>query len=131
MPVLHAPTFSIEGKPPLLLRAMQACGALYVKTRKAASFIDQILADTRETLIQEFVSDLTFEHLLFVPTPWQTSNPKNPEEQFHHIIAVILLQTIGLFHQKSEQRATSTIFHGMLVQVSCLSAPLLSHLIRE
>lgn len=33
-------------------------------------------------------------------------------------MAIILLQTIGLFHQKPQQRETSTIFHGMLIQVS-------------
>ncbi|KAF9020462.1 hypothetical protein BDZ89DRAFT_1072206 [Hymenopellis radicata] len=97
MPIVHAPTFNVEGKPPLLLSAMQACGALYVKTRKATLFIEQTLTNTRETLVQEF--------------------PRDSTEQLHLIMAVILLQTIGLFHQKAEQRATSTIFHGMLVQM--------------
>ena len=34
---------------------MRACGALYVKTRRAMQFILQTLASSRETLIQEFV----------------------------------------------------------------------------
>ena len=38
----------------------------------------------------------------------------------HLILAVVLLQTIGLFHQKVEQRSHSNIYHGMLVMVSDL-----------
>lgn len=39
-------------------------------------------------------------------------------DQVHLIIAVVLLQTIGLFHQNADQRASSHIYHGMLVMVS-------------
>ncbi len=45
----------MEGKPPVLIRAMQACGALLVKTREAAEFIEETL-DSRNLLLQEFVS---------------------------------------------------------------------------
>jgi hypothetical protein len=31
---------------------------------------------------------------------------------------LILLQTIGLFHQDPQQRASSNIYHGMLVLVT-------------
>ena len=56
MPIVHAPTFRAEGKPLVLLGAMQACGALFVKNATAMAFIDETLALTRDTLIREFVS---------------------------------------------------------------------------
>lgn len=55
MPVVHTPTFKMEDQPPLVRKAIHACGALYVKTKKATVFMDQVLADTREALIQEYV----------------------------------------------------------------------------
>ncbi|KAG7449593.1 uncharacterized protein BT62DRAFT_962970 [Guyanagaster necrorhizus] len=100
MPIVHAPTFTIDNKPALLVNAMQACGALYVKTRKAVTFIEQVLATARDSLVQAFAA-----------------GPKDSSETLELILAVLLLQTIGLFHQKSDQRSSSTIFHGMLVQM--------------
>lgn len=38
-------------------------------------------------------------------------------DQIYLILAVVLLQTIGLFHQQPDQRASSSIYHGMLVMV--------------
>lgn len=35
----------------------------------------------------------------------------------HIIIAVVLLQTIGLFHPEADQRVSSNVYHGMLVMV--------------
>jgi hypothetical protein len=35
-------------------------------------------------------------------------------------MTLILLQTIGLFHQDPQQRASSNIYHGMLVLVRSL-----------
>jgi len=55
VPIIHAKTFTAESKPQVLLSAMQACGALFVKTRKAAMFITKTLAYAREVLVQEFV----------------------------------------------------------------------------
>lgn len=46
----------MEDKPHLLVRAMQACGALFVKTERANNFISETLASARDPLIQEFVS---------------------------------------------------------------------------
>lgn len=100
MPIVHAPTFTIDNKPALLVNAMQACGALYVKTKKAGAFIEQTLATARDSLVQAFAT-----------------SPKDSSETSELILAVLLLQTIGLFHQKSDQRSSSTIFHGMLVQM--------------
>lgn len=56
MPIIHAPTFERDGKPPILLTAMRACGALYMKTRTAINYIDSILAQARDELVVEFVS---------------------------------------------------------------------------
>lgn len=56
MPIVHAATFVREGRHPLLITAMETCGALYVKTRAAIDFIDQNLAKARDELVVEFVS---------------------------------------------------------------------------
>ncbi|KAG6812541.1 hypothetical protein H0H92_002310 [Tricholoma furcatifolium] len=94
----HTTTFASDHRPPVLLGAMQACGALFVKTRKASEFITKTLAAAREALVQEFAK-----------------NPTDSSDQIHLILAVVLLQTIGLFHQQPDQRASSSIYHGMLV----------------
>uniref|UniRef100_A0A0W0FWN4 Xylanolytic transcriptional activator regulatory domain-containing protein n=1 Tax=Moniliophthora roreri TaxID=221103 RepID=A0A0W0FWN4_MONRR len=101
LPIVHTPTFGVEGRPALLLKAMQACGALFLKTRQAASFIMQTLATTRETLADEF-------------TKLDTGNLT---ESLNLILAVVLLQTVGLFHQRSDQRASSSLYHGMLLMM--------------
>lgn len=49
----------------------------------------------------------------------QTKNPSDSNEQMDLIMAVVLLQTIGLFHQQADQRVSSNVYHGMLVMVSC------------
>jgi hypothetical protein len=56
IPIVHAPTFKAEKKSPVLLSAMQACGALFVGTRRATNFISKTLAYARETLVHDFVS---------------------------------------------------------------------------
>ncbi|KAI0930543.1 hypothetical protein AcV5_007228 [Taiwanofungus camphoratus] len=100
MPIIHAPTFERDGKPPILLTAMRACGALYMKTRTAINYIDSILAQARDELVVEFAKN---------PTDWQ--------HQINLALAVDLLQTLGLFHHNPEQRAFSTVYHGMLTMM--------------
>ncbi|KAF7422889.1 hypothetical protein PC9H_011053 [Pleurotus ostreatus] len=100
VPILHSSTWKVDGKPPILILAMQACGALFVKTRTALNFINDVLSSTRDTLIQEF-----------------TKNPSDSNEQMDLIMAVVLLQTIGLFHQQADQRVSSNVYHGMLVMM--------------
>jgi hypothetical protein len=56
VPIVHAKTLIPEHEPQILISAMQACGALFVKTRKAALFITKTLASARDTLVHEFVS---------------------------------------------------------------------------
>lgn len=100
VPVIHAPTWQHKGKPVVLMGAAKACGALFVKTKNATQFVAGKLATAREDLVHEFAK-----------------NPTESLDQVHLMIAVVLLQTIGLFHQKSDQRASSHIYHGMLVMV--------------
>jgi hypothetical protein len=56
MPLVHAPTWTLEGKPQILLTAMRAAGALYARTPRAASFIVQTLHGVRQTLLADLVS---------------------------------------------------------------------------
>ncbi|KAJ7039159.1 hypothetical protein C8F04DRAFT_1087327 [Mycena alexandri] len=100
MPIAHGPTFKLEDKPPYLLQSIKACGALFVRTPTASTYITESLAAAREGLAQAFAETLT-----------------EPTEQVHLVIAVVLLQTIGLFHQKADERATSSIYHAMLVMM--------------
>ncbi|KAG5638800.1 hypothetical protein H0H81_010029 [Sphagnurus paluster] len=100
IPIVHVNMFASEHKPPVLLGAMQACGALFVKTRKASIFITKTLVSAQKALVQEFAK-----------------NPTDSSDQIHLILAVVLLQTIGLFHQHPDQRASSSIYHGMLVMM--------------
>ncbi|KIL68871.1 hypothetical protein M378DRAFT_184747 [Amanita muscaria Koide BX008] len=100
MPIVHVPTFNQGSVPPVLLNAMRACGALFVRTRRAMQFILDILASAREMLLQEFAK-----------------NPEDLQDQIHLILAVVLLQTIGLFHQQPDQRASSNTYHHMLAMM--------------
>ncbi|CCM05688.1 uncharacterized protein FIBRA_07919 [Fibroporia radiculosa] len=100
MPIIHAPTFDLDKGSPILLVAMQACGALYVKTRTAISFIDSALARARDELVVEFAKAST-----------------DLQHQICLALAVDLFQTLGLFHQSPEQRAFSNVYHGMLAMM--------------
>ncbi|KAH8107837.1 fungal-specific transcription factor domain-containing protein [Cristinia sonorae] len=100
MPLVHAPTFNVGNKPPLLISAMQACGAVYVKCPASEEFIAQTLANSRDEIMAAFARKFTAL-----------------EDQIHLILAVSLLQTIGLFHERAHQRSQSTIYHSMLVMM--------------
>lgn len=60
MPLLHGPTWTPEGKPPVLVMAMRAAGALYVRTERAAVFILETLRQARGILPTEFVGIFHF-----------------------------------------------------------------------
>ncbi|KZT02132.1 uncharacterized protein LAESUDRAFT_794302 [Laetiporus sulphureus 93-53] len=104
MPIIHPATFTFEGKSPLLLAAMQACSALYVKTRAADQFINSVLTKARDELIVEFGKE---------SVDW--------ERQIELILAMDLLQTLGLFHETSKQRTLSAVYHGVLTMMIRLS----------
>ncbi|KAJ7072512.1 hypothetical protein C8F01DRAFT_1299413 [Mycena amicta] len=98
MPIVHSATFKLEDKPLFLVKCMKACGALFVRTRKASNYIKDALTIAREGLTRQFA---------------RTSIDQS--EQVHLVIAVVLLQTIGLFNEKEEERITSASYHAMLV----------------
>ncbi|KAJ7251850.1 fungal-specific transcription factor domain-containing protein [Mycena haematopus] len=115
IPIVHTPTFTLEGKisstwahlwftteypgnPPYLLKSMKACGAIFVRTRKASTYITESLAAVREGLAQAFANTMM-----------------DPTEQLYLVIAVVLLQTVGLWHQKPDERAMSRLYHAMLI----------------
>jgi len=119
MPVIHPSTWTSEGKPQILIRAMQACGALFVKTKHATNFINDTLVATRDTLILEFVgTPANLAQTCLLITVLQSNSDSDLTQQMYIIVAVVLLQTIGLFHQKFDQRVSSNVYHGMLVMVS-------------
>ena len=60
IPVIHLPTLRVDLKPPILLKTMQACGALFAKTKVADAFVQRTLESSRETLVIEFVRGLDF-----------------------------------------------------------------------
>lgn len=65
IPIAHAPTWDTVGKPYVLLRAVKACGALFVKTKIANDYVEAGLGSAREFLLIEFVSATT------IPLDWQ------------------------------------------------------------
>jgi hypothetical protein len=54
IPVIHTPTLRFEIKPQVFIRAMQACGAIFVKTPVAQAFVEKMLGTCRD-LIRDFV----------------------------------------------------------------------------
>ena len=98
---------------------MRACGALFVKTRRANNFTRRILATARETLARDFVSADSRKryaddsHL----TAPQAQYATGCEDLEYLVLAVSLLQMIGIFHQESGERSMSSLYHGMLVMV--------------
>ncbi|KAH9179367.1 hypothetical protein EDB89DRAFT_1878666 [Lactarius sanguifluus] len=99
VPIVHPSTWTLEGKSPVLVRAMQACGAQFVKTRTARDFVSQTLDSTRESLLQ------------------LAKSPAGSEEVMDMILAGILIQAISLFRQTIDQRPATGHFHGILVMM--------------
>jgi hypothetical protein len=103
----------------MFIRAMQACGALFVKTPVAQAFMEKTL-DTCEELIRDFVRvhlQLVAESVLSPPLLQDKPSPIH-KYQSYIIITLILLQTIGLFHQDPQRRASSIMYHRVVVQVA-------------
>lgn len=99
IPVIHTPTLRFEIKPQAFIRAMQACGAVFVKTPVAQAFVEKTLGTCRD-LIRDF------------------DKPSlDPKYKSYINVTLLLLQTIGLFHQDLQQRTQSTINHGIVVQM--------------
>ncbi|KAF8499572.1 fungal-specific transcription factor domain-containing protein [Russula emetica] len=99
IPVIHTPTLRFEIKPQVFIRAMQACGAIFIKTPVAQAFVEKTLGTCRN-LIRDF------------------DKPSlDPKYKSYINVTLLLLQTIGLFHQDPQQRAQSSINHGIVVQM--------------
>ncbi|KIK68924.1 hypothetical protein GYMLUDRAFT_34933 [Collybiopsis luxurians FD-317 M1] len=100
VPVVHAPSFNPQNKPHFLINTMQACGAIYVKTKSASAFMLKTLKNLRQALSEELSKD-----------------QPSVEDQLHIIVTVVLLHTLGMFHEDPEERATSILYHGMLISM--------------
>ncbi|VDB91845.1 unnamed protein product [Peniophora sp. CBMAI 1063] len=100
IPLLHLPTLSLRDKPPILVHAMQACGALFVNTQEANEFVIDTLNSTRDQLLQ-----------------LMTKASNDFEQQLYLIIAGLLLQALDLERSSFEKRASSNIYHGMLIMM--------------
>ncbi|TFK62373.1 hypothetical protein BDN72DRAFT_848761 [Pluteus cervinus] len=98
VPVLHASTWRLEGKPYYLIRAMQACGALFAKTRPAGHFISETLSSIQDSLIYE-----------------AAKNSSDSMENINLLVAIVLVQVLGQLYEKNEHRSSSNILHGMTV----------------
>ena len=130
MPVVHRHTWTLNRTLSLLSGAMQACGALYVKTRVANAFIASTLAQARDPLVVQFVRvDGGVSGMNLSPLRAQGKETATLSDRICTILAVTLLQTLGLFHQHPEQRSTAMMYHSMLVTVSSHGAPQFATLI--
>jgi len=127
---VHQHTWALNRTSPLLTGAMQACGALYVKTRAANAFIVSTLAQARDPLVAQFVRvDGGVSGIDFSPPRAQGKETATLSDRIYAILAVTLLQTLGLFHQHPEQRSTAMMYHSMLVAVSACGTPRVTTLI--
>jgi hypothetical protein len=54
IPVTHTASLRFEIKPQVIIRAMQACGAIFVKTPVAQAFVEKTLG-TCQDLIRDYV----------------------------------------------------------------------------
>ncbi|KAF8988518.1 fungal-specific transcription factor domain-containing protein [Cyathus striatus] len=97
IPLLHHSTWRMDGKPPILIRVMQACGALFVKTPSAIRFVNETLLCAQDILVVELAKSAS-----------------DMSDQINLMIAIVLLQTIGLFHQRSDPQQ-ARMYHGLLV----------------
>ncbi|KAK0203014.1 hypothetical protein DFS33DRAFT_1263282 [Desarmillaria ectypa] len=113
LPLVHLATWSADRKPSILVRAMKACGALFVKTKQAATFIEETLS-SRNLLVQEFVRPGT-QYSSGIDACTQAAKPIIDQDFL--ILAVVLLQTVGLFHQDAEQQVITSVYHQMLVMM--------------
>ncbi|KAF8962958.1 fungal-specific transcription factor domain-containing protein [Flammula alnicola] len=100
IPLFHRPTWKMESTHPILVSAMQACGALLVKTPTAMEFIIKTLTSSRDTLIVEF------------------SKPScTLKDHMGLMLAVVLLQSIVTFQPRPDQRMLSKLYHEVLVMM--------------
>ncbi|KAJ7616001.1 hypothetical protein FB45DRAFT_1064171 [Roridomyces roridus] len=109
VPLIHIPTWKMENTPPLLARVFHACGALFVKTREAATFVtDTFTSITAEiAVILGEAGDGSMSSVAV----------EEAEGRLHLILALVLLQTICLFKRESDGFAPNERHHTMLVSM--------------
>ncbi|PPQ68789.1 LOW QUALITY PROTEIN: hypothetical protein CVT25_008867 [Psilocybe cyanescens] len=100
IPICHHPTWRMDTIPPVLLSVIQACGASFAKTQTSVEFVNKVLTTTRDTVIMEY------------------SKPNcTVKDLMNLILAVVLLQSIGLLQCRPDQRALSRVYHEILVMM--------------
>jgi hypothetical protein len=57
MPIVHPHTLLVANKPAVLLNAMRACGAVFIKTPNAAAYVNDVLTKSRNVILQELVNN--------------------------------------------------------------------------
>jgi hypothetical protein len=82
---------------------MRACGALYVRTRRAATYIRNTLAEERAHLHTAFME--------------QSPHAYGRAQLRWMFTAMALLQAVGMFHQQAEMRASHLSFQTIFVEV--------------
>ncbi|VDB95763.1 unnamed protein product [Peniophora sp. CBMAI 1063] len=100
LPLLHMSTWTLKGKPDILIRAIEACGALFAGTSDADEFITDTIESTQDRLLRAM-----------------TNVHGDLEQQLYVILAGLLLQAIGLSRDSFENRASSNLYHGMIIMM--------------
>ncbi|TFK26826.1 hypothetical protein FA15DRAFT_702411 [Coprinopsis marcescibilis] len=98
LPLVHRPTWTMAGKHPMLVSAMHACGAIFVRSEAAMDFVRRSLAFLRDNLISEF-----------------SKSDCSLKDRFSLIVAVVLLQSLSLLWRQPDQIAATKAFHGLLI----------------
>ncbi|KAH6888802.1 fungal-specific transcription factor domain-containing protein [Coprinopsis sp. MPI-PUGE-AT-0042] len=100
LPIVHRPTWKPAGTHPMLVNAMQVCGAVYLRSDEAVTFVRRTLVYLKDNLVSEF------------------SKPEStPRDRFSLVIAVALLQSLGLLWRQADQSASTKAFHGVLASM--------------
>ena len=122
LPLIHPASWHQSGKPQILLQAMQACGALFANTRDALDFISATLYSTRQAFAYAVVRLLIVSITTgMISCLDQTTNSMDLTEQTHVVLAIILLQSLGLFHpRKHDAPVKPTVYHTTLITVRIL-----------
>ncbi|KAL0578281.1 hypothetical protein V5O48_003692 [Marasmius crinis-equi] len=110
LPMIHSPTWTANDKPEGLIKAMQACGALYLRTPESEKFVSDVLKEGREEIIMDF------------------ARQTDAVNQMYSILALVLIQTVGLFHASAEQRHSSAMYHTLLTTMISRNATFLKML---
>ncbi|KAJ7810709.1 hypothetical protein B0H14DRAFT_3480381 [Mycena olivaceomarginata] len=109
VPLIHAPTWNIAATLPILMRIFRACGALFAKTSEGAGFAEMTLSD--------IVSDIMVESSRLNDSGKDFGSDVS-RSQIQLVIALVLLQTIPLFHRESEGAASPNLqYHALLVAI--------------